>query len=169
MSVWVVLNFLNQISNACALCMLQKTECGNPGIRKSMFTSFSIVCSWLESSWFTTGLPRSLTKCFVSNVESHAFMTRTCFATIWHIFLCLFRQRVAPFDHVPVQRWDSYCRQMNVFVFYSFPQRVAPFYPKKQLLREKNWHRSPWERDVLLPSCIVLVSSNNGLPPIYRF
>ena len=34
------------------------------------------------------GLPRSITKCFVSNVESYAFMTRTCLATIWHI--CVF-------------------------------------------------------------------------------
>ena len=30
-------------------------------------------------------------------------------------FLCLFRQRVAPICHVPFQRWDSYCHQMNVF------------------------------------------------------
>ena len=37
-------------------------------------------------------------------------------------------QRVAPFDHVPFQLWDSCCHQMNVFGFYSFPQRVAPFY-----------------------------------------
>ena len=30
-----------------------------------------------------------------------------------------------------------------MFGFYSFPQRVAPIYPKKQFLREKNLHRSP--------------------------
>ena len=30
---------------------------GSPGIRKSMFTSFSTVCSGLESSWLTTGCP----------------------------------------------------------------------------------------------------------------
>ena len=38
------------------LCACFTTECGNPGIRKSMLTSFSIVCSWLQSPWSTTGL-----------------------------------------------------------------------------------------------------------------
>ena len=38
------------------LCACFTTECGNPRIRKSMFTSFSIVCSWLKLSWSTTGL-----------------------------------------------------------------------------------------------------------------
>ena len=47
--------FLNN-SRTLVLCACFTTECGNPGIRKSMFTSFSIVCSWLESSWFITGL-----------------------------------------------------------------------------------------------------------------
>ena len=32
---------------------------------------------------------------------------------------------------------------MNVFGFYSFRQRVAPIYLKKQSLREKKLHRSP--------------------------
>ena len=31
------------------------------------------------------GSPRSLTKCFISNVERFAFMNRTCLRTIWHI------------------------------------------------------------------------------------
>ena len=121
-----------------------QTECGNPGIRKSMFTSFSIVCSWLESSWFTTGCPvRSLR---VSSPTLNLMLSWQ--ERVWQpsgtfsVFVC-FNNRVAPFDHVPFQRWDSCCHQMNVFGFYSFPQRVAPFYPKKQLLREKNLHRSP--------------------------
>ena len=29
-------------------------------------------------------------------------------------FLCLFQQRVSSFFHVPFQRWDPYCLQMNV-------------------------------------------------------
>ena len=45
------------ISRTLVLCACFTTECGNPGIRKSMFTSFSIVCSWLKLSWSTTGLP----------------------------------------------------------------------------------------------------------------
>ena len=48
--------FLNHFSNACTLRMLHK-KCGNPGIRKSMFTSCTTVCWWLESSWLTRGLP----------------------------------------------------------------------------------------------------------------
>ena len=39
----VVLKFLNQFSNDVCACFT--TERGHPGIRKSMFTSFSIVCS----------------------------------------------------------------------------------------------------------------------------
>ena len=35
-------------------------------------------------------LPRSITKCSVSNVESFASMTRTCLTTIWHIFCVCF-------------------------------------------------------------------------------
>ena len=38
------------------LCACFTTECGNPGIRKSMFTSFSFVCSLIKLSWSTTGL-----------------------------------------------------------------------------------------------------------------
>ena len=58
-------------------------------------------------------------------------------------FLCLFQQRVSSFFHVPVQRWDPYCLQMNVLGLHSFQQRVSPFSLKKQFLREKNQHRSP--------------------------
>ena len=36
------------------------------------------------------GSHRSFTKCFISNVECFAFMTRTCLRTIWHIFCVCF-------------------------------------------------------------------------------
>ena len=52
-SGWFSIFWIN--SRKLVLCACFKTECGNPGIRKSMFTSFSIVGSWLESSWSTTG------------------------------------------------------------------------------------------------------------------
>ena len=58
-------------SRTVVLCACFTTECGKLGIRKSRFTSFSIVCSWLESSWFTTDCP-SITKSSDSNVESYA-------------------------------------------------------------------------------------------------
>ena len=54
-SGWFSIFWIN--SRALVLCACFTTECGNPGIRLSMFTSPSIVCSWLESSWLTTGLP----------------------------------------------------------------------------------------------------------------
>ena len=54
-SGWFSIFWIN--SQTLVLCACFTTECGNPGIRKSMFGSFSIVCSWLESTWFTTGCP----------------------------------------------------------------------------------------------------------------
>ena len=68
-------------------------------------------------------------------------------------FLCLFQQRSAG------KRWDSYCRQMNVYEFYSFPQKVAPIYPKKQFPSWKEFTSISWERDVFLPCSTVLVSA----------
>ena len=56
MSIWVVLELLHQLTNTRVLSLFT-TEYGNPSIRKSMFTSFSIVCSWPVSSGFTTGCP----------------------------------------------------------------------------------------------------------------
>ena len=44
-------------SRTLVLCSCFTKECGSTEIRKSMFTSFSIVCSWLKSSWLTSGLP----------------------------------------------------------------------------------------------------------------
>ena len=72
-------------------------------------------------------------------------------------FLCLFQQRVALIYHVPVQRRDSYFRQINVCGFYPFPQRVTTIYPKKPFHREKNVHRSPENGTFFFPSCTVLV------------
>ena len=53
-SGWFSIFWIN--SRTLVLCACFTTECGNPGIRKSMFTAFSIVCSWLKLSWLTTGL-----------------------------------------------------------------------------------------------------------------
>ena len=51
-------------------------------IQKSIITTFSIVCQFLESSWLTTCCPDVPRCVFVSNVESSASLTRTCLATI---------------------------------------------------------------------------------------
>ena len=51
-------------------------------------------------------------------------------------FLCLFWQPVAPIYQVSLKRWESHCHMMNVFGLYSFRQRVAPIYLKRQSLRD---------------------------------
>ena len=48
MSIWMVLSFLNQLPNAGTLRVFT-TECGSPGIRKSMSASSTIIDSWLLS------------------------------------------------------------------------------------------------------------------------
>ena len=106
------------------------------------------------------GLLRSITKSFVSHIESHAFMTRTCLATILHIVCVCFNN-----ESVPFQRWDPHCLQMKVCGSHSFSQRVAPIYPEKQFLREKNLHRSPGNGTFFLPSCTVLVSAPTTFCP----
>ena len=72
------------------------TECGNPGIRKSMFTSLGIVCSWLDSSWFTKSCPvrsRSDSSSTLDLMLSWKERVMQPSGT----FLCVFLQRVAPF------------------------------------------------------------------------
>ena len=105
------------------LCACFTTECGSPGIRKSMSASLTIIESWLNSSWSATDL-RSLTKCFISNVERFAFMSRTYLRPVWHInhvvrdnkshcsLMCLFNVEIRP-----VFRWTcvDYTRLMNGF------------------------------------------------------
>ena len=63
------------------------TECGNPGIRKSMFTLFSIFCSWLEPSWLTTNCPDL--SCTFSTMGS-------LLSSDERVWFYSFRQRVAP-------------------------------------------------------------------------
>ena len=52
------------------------------------------------------GLPRSITKCFVSNVESYASMTRTCLTTIWHIYCVCFNNGL-PRSEETVSSWKE--------------------------------------------------------------
>ena len=62
------------------------------------------------------------------------FHDKNAFENYLAHFLCLFQQRVSSFFHVPFQRWDPYCLQMNVLGL----QQVALFYLKNWVLREKN-------------------------------
>ena len=62
---------------------------------------YRLVQHCLLMTWIVmvdNGLPRSLTKCFVSNVECFAFMKRTCLRSIWHIFcVCSNNESPPPF------------------------------------------------------------------------
>ena len=128
-----------------------------------MFTSFSIVCSWLDSSQFTDGLPRSVTNCFVSNVEAHAFMKRTCLGTIWHIHLCVSGLSRSIMCHF--QRWR---------LLLSSDERVwvlpvsTTGCPVLSFLTVSSWKEREsisWERDGSLAPCAWLVSrQTTGCP-----
>ena len=70
MSIRVVLYLLDQFTNTRALSLLHNGM-------------------WLDSSVYN-GLPRSITNCFVFNVEAYAFMERTCLGTFWPIIWVCF-------------------------------------------------------------------------------
>ena len=149
-------------SRTLVFCACFTSECGNPGIRKSRFTSCSIVCSWL--SWPTTGL----------SVLSRSVLSPTLNVSlswqerVWELFgtFSVFQQRVSSFFHVLFQRWDPYCLQMNVLGLQSF--RVSPFFLKKHSWKVQT--SISRERDVFLPSCTVLVSSlRTSLTVLSRF
>ena len=46
---WFSIFWIN--SRTLVLCACFTTECGSPGIRKSLFASFTMICSWLKWSW----------------------------------------------------------------------------------------------------------------------
>ena len=89
MSIWACLDLLNQFTNTRALSLLHNRmwQSRNSGVHVHLVqhcllvTRFVTVCN---------GLPRSVTNCFVSNVETYAFMKRTCLGTIWHIICVCF-------------------------------------------------------------------------------
>ena len=60
------------------------TECGSPGIQKSMSASLNIINSWL-SSWSAMDFFHSFTKLVIFNVERIAFMRRTCSRAVFRL------------------------------------------------------------------------------------
>ena len=102
------------------LCACVTTfQCGNPGIvgspcspRSALFAHDLVHHCLIVMDY--NGLLRSITKSFVSHIESYAFMTRTCLATILHIVCVCFNN-----ESVPFQRWDPYCLQMKVCVGFT--------------------------------------------------
>ena len=83
MSVWMVLNFLNQLSNVGTMRVLYN------GMKKSW--NSELHACLVHHHRLTThvmisnGSFRSFSKYFIFNVERFAFMSRTCLKTVWHI------------------------------------------------------------------------------------
>ena len=125
------------------LCACFTTECGNPGIRKSMFTSFNIVCSWLVSSWFTTGcsdLSRSVLS--PTLIVSLSWQER-----VWELFGTF--SVFVPTTGLPV----PFMCLFNVGILTVFRWTCLDY------TRFNNGvPRSIRRKDVFLPSCTVLVS-----------
>ena len=120
-----VLDFLNRFTNTRAFILFHNRMWKS---WKSMFISFSIVCSWLDSSRFTTGAP-FYHELFRFQRRSLCIHERNVFGIRLGHYLCdLFQQQVVPFHHVSfyLQRWDSCCHEMNAFGFFLFHQRVSP-------------------------------------------
>ena len=105
------------------------------------------------------GSHRSITKCFISNVERFAFMSRTCLRVIWHI------------DHV-MRDNRSPCSLMclfNVEILSVFGwtcldyTRLGPVTGRTVRSEELGSSRKEltsisWERDVSLSSCTLITS-----------
>ena len=157
MSIWMVLNFLNQFSNAF-LCACFTTECGSLGIWKSMSASFTIIFSWLKSSWSVTGL----------SVVSRSVLSPTLNVSlswierVWElsgtfsVFVTLTRLLVLS------------CAFSTLESFLSSDERAwitlvsitgLPVLSEETGSSWKELTSISWERDVFLSSCTVLTSS----------
>ena len=84
MSIWMVLDLLNQFTNTRALSLLHNRMWES----RNLEVHVHLVQQLFARDLIRHGLQRvarSITNCFVSNVETRAFMKRTCLGTIWHI------------------------------------------------------------------------------------
>ena len=157
------------ISRTFVLCACITTACGNPGIRKSIFFSFSIASSWLEWS-----------------------LLKQRFTTFYHE-VCHFQRWMLLFHEKNV--FENYLAHFSVFVSTASLLVLSCVVPTlgsllssderawialvattglSILCEETNssWKELTsvsWERDVFHPSCTVLVSSlTTGLTVLSR-
>ena len=120
MSIWVVLDLCNQFNEHDSSQPVSQQNVADLEFGSPMFTSFNIVCSWPDSSRFTTGCtvlswivsPHSIMNCFVSNVNLY------------------------------LHERDAFGNRLTHYMSDSLP-RVAPFNQVWQLLHGKNVFRSP--------------------------
>ena len=112
------------------------------------------------------GSLRSFTRCFISNVKCFAFVTRTCWATIWHIFCVCFNNGLP----------DLSCANSTLRLLLSSDERLwvvlvsttgCTDLSEETVSSWKEFTPISLERDVFLPSCTVLVSAaTTGCPDL---
>ena len=102
------------------------------------------------SSMISNGSFRSLTKCFISNVERFAFMSRTCLRTIRHINHVVrdngsFRSLMCPFnvEILSFFRWTclNYTCLMNRFPVTGRSVRSEELSSSRKELTSISWER----------------------------
>ena len=84
MSIWMVLNFLNQFSNACALRMLHNRmwQSRNSEVTRSVLIARDLIRHALQR------VAPFYHEFFISNVEVCAFMRGTCLGNSW-LVICV--------------------------------------------------------------------------------
>ena len=145
-------------SRTLVLCACFITECGMPGIRKSMSVSTIIVCSWLKLAWSITGL-----SILSRNVLSPTLIVSLSWTErVWELSdtfsVCI--------------SWTSLlvlpCVFSTLGCLLSSDERARitlvsitgiSVRSKEVGSSQKELTSIFWERDVFLPSCTVLVSS----------
>ena len=128
--------------------------------------SFSIVCSWLESSWFTTGCP-DLSRS-VSSPTLNLMLSWQ--ERVWQpsgTFSVFVSTKGCP---------DLSCASSTLRLLLSSDERVwvlvvsttgLPRSIQETVSSWKEFTSISWERDVFLPSCTVLVSApTTGCPDL---
>ena len=121
MSIWMVCNFLNQFSNSGTLRMLHNRMWWPWNSEVHVLVQH---CLLVTHVMISNGSFRSLTKCFISNVERFVFMSRTCLRTTWHINHVV-RDNKSPCSLMCLFNIEIFL-QMNVFGWHSSHERVFP-------------------------------------------
>ena len=162
MSIWVVLNFLNQFSNSA-----------HASQRNVVVLEFGSPCPPRSPSW-THDSHHDQQRIFPFSYEvfhlqrwTFRFHEQNVFENCLTHYSRQTWQQVAPFAHVSVQRWNPFCLQMNVFGLHLSHERVFPEWvpvtsrpvrSEELGSSQKEWPSISRERDVFLSSCTPITS-----------
>ena len=166
-SGWFSIFWIN--SRTLVLCACFTTECGNPGIRKSMSASFTIIDSWLKSSWSITDLP--VLSLSVSSPTLNVSLSWT--ERVWELSDTVITSCVI--TGLPVR--SCACSTLRSFLssderawitlvsWTGFPVTSRPVRSEEPGFSRKELTSISWERDVFLSSCTPITSCViTGLP-----